>query len=367
MQITAAVAREPGRPLTLESVELDAPQAREVVVRMVAVGICHSDIGARDGALPFALPAVLGHEGAGIVEQVGSEVTTLQAGDKVVLTMPFCGSCHNCEQDEVSYCENGMELMYAGARPDGSATISQADGPVSAHFFGQSSFANYALCHELNAIKMPSDTDLTLAAPLGCGVQTGAGAVLRSLKAKPGRSLAVFGAGTVGLSAVMAAKIAGCHPIIAVDPVAKRRELALELGATVVIDPNEGSLVEAIKAVVPRGVDYAVDTSAVVSVLESILEAVARHGEVVMLGVPHNPEAVLPLSVLGFLSSGVTLKAVIEGDTSPDVFIPELFELYKQGKLPLDKLISTYAFEDINTAIDEQLAGATVKPVVVFD
>jgi aryl-alcohol dehydrogenase len=368
MQISAAVAREPCKPLSIESVELAEPQDHEVLVKMVAVGICHSDIAARDQALPFALPAVLGHEGAGIVEKVGSAVTRLKPGDKVVLTVPYCGHCVNCEREEISYCENGMELMYAGVRPDGSATICRESENLSAHFFGQSSFATYALSSELNAVKMKADTDLTMAAPLGCGIQTGAGAVLRSLNAQPGRALAVFGAGTVGMSAVMGGKIARCHPIIVVEPVKERRELALELGATHVIDPTSGDdTVEAIRAIVPRGVDYAVDTSAVVKVLEDVLAAVARHGQVVMLGVPHNPEAVLPLSILGFLANGVTLKGVIEGDTLPDEFIPELYAWYEEGKLPLDKLITTYDFEAINTAIEDQLAGKAIKPVLSFD
>ena len=366
MEITAAVAREACKPFSIESVELDEPQENEVLVRMVAVGICHSDIAARDQALPFGLPAVLGHEGAGVVEKVGAGVSKLKVGDKVVLTVPYCGHCSNCERDEISYCENGMELMYAGVRPDGTNTICHGDEKLNAHFFGQSSFATYALSHERNAVKMSDDTNLTLAAPLGCGVQTGAGAVLRSLNAQAGRAIAVFGAGTVGMSAVMGAKIAGCNPIIAVEPVKERRDLALQLGATHVIDPMAGDTVEAIRSIVPRGVDYAVDTSAVVKVLEDVMASVARHGQVAMLGVPHNPEAVLPLSVLGFLASGVTLKGVIEGDTIPDSFIPELYSWYEQGKLPLEKLVSTYNFEDINQAIDDQLAGKVMKPVIVF-
>lgn len=366
MKITAALVREAAQPFEIEQIDLADPQADEVLVRIVAVGICHSDVAARDQSLPIALPAVLGHEGAGIVEKVGLAVTKLAPGDKVVLTIASCGTCTNCQRGDVAYCEQGMVLNYSGVRADGSPTLCCGDSPVSGHFFGQSSFATYALANERNAIKVHADADLTMAAPLGCGIQTGAGAVIRSLGALPGRSLAVFGGGSVGLSAAMGGKIQGCDPIIVVEPVAERRALALEVGATHAVDPAAGDVAEQIRAICARGVDYIVDTTGVVPVIQAAMASLAGHGAMALLGVPKNPEAELPLSLIGFLISGATLKAVIEGDTDPETFIPELLDHYEQGRLPLDKLIRSYPFAQINEAVGDQLAGRVVKPILIL-
>lgn len=366
MKITAALTRVAAQPFQLEEVDLAAPQDDEVLVRIVAVGVCHSDIAARDQTLPIAIPAVLGHEGAGIVEKVGKSVTKLAPGDKVVLTIAFCGECTNCQRGDVAYCENGMSLNYSGRRPDGSPTLCCGQEPIGGHFFGQSSFASYAICNQRNAVKVHAGADLTMAAPLGCGVQTGAGAVMRSLAALPGRAIAVFGGGSVGLSAAMGAAIRGCNPVIVIEPVAARRALALEIGATHAIDPAAGDVTQQIKAICARGVDYVVDTTGVVPVIQAAIAAMAPHGTMVFLGVPKNPAAEMPLSVLGFLASGCTLKAVIEGDTQPDTFIPELLALYEQGRLPVDKLVRAYPFAEINAAVDDQLAGRVVKPVLVL-
>jgi aryl-alcohol dehydrogenase len=366
MKITAAVARDAGAPFGLEEVELADLQPDEVLVRMVAVGICHTDVAARDQSLPIALPAVLGHEGAGIVERVGSAVSGLLPGDKVVLTIAFCGECTNCRRGDVAYCEVGLSLNYSGARPDGSPTLCCGETAISGHFFGQSSFATYAIANQRNAIKVHAGADLTLAAPLGCGIQTGAGAAMRSLDVQPGRSFAVFGGGSVGLSAAMGAKIRGCDPIIVVEPVADRRTLALEIGATHALDPAAGDIAEQIRAIVTRGVDYIVDTTGVVPVIQTALAALAGHGAIALVGVPKNPEASLPLLLLGFLISGATIKSVIEGDTDPATFIPELLAHAEQGRLPLDKLTRIYPFDQINAAIDDQLAGRVVKPILTF-
>ncbi|WP_404476899.1 NAD(P)-dependent alcohol dehydrogenase [Novosphingobium sp. BL-52-GroH] len=366
MQITAAIAREAKRPFALEQIEIDEPRAGEVLVRLEAVGVCHSDIAARDQSLPVQMPVVLGHEGAGVVARVGPGVTKVQPGDKVVLTVGSCGECTNCRRGDVAYCEKGMKLNYSGRRPDGSATLCCGSEAIGGYFFAQSSFATYAIATEHNTVKVHAGADLTMAAPLGCGIQTGAGAVMRSLAAQAGRAIAVFGAGSVGLSAVMGAVLAGCDPIIVVEPVEARRALALEIGATHAVDPAAGEIPAAIRAIVERGVDYVVDTTAVDPVIQAALASLAPHGTMAFLGVPKNPEAVFSTSLLGFLASGVTLKAVIEGDTDPDTFIPELLAHYEAGRLPLDKLVHTYPFDQINQAIDDQLAGLVVKPVLTF-
>lgn len=366
MKITAAIAREAAAPFRLEEIDLAEPQADEVIVRIVAVGICHSDIAARNQSLPIALPAVLGHEGAGVVEKVGSAVTKLAPGDKVVLTVAFCGECTNCQRGDVAYCEKGIALNYGGARPDGSATLCCDGHPMTGHFFGQSSFASHAVANQRNAIKVHTDADLALAAPIGCGIQTGAGAVMRSLAAKSGRSIAVCGGGSVGLSAVMGAKLQGCDPIIVVEPVAERRTLALEIGATHAIDPAKGDLTAQIRAISARGVDYVVDTTAVVPVIEAAFASLAPHGAIALLGVPKNPEASFSVSLLQLLIAGATVKAVIEGDTDPETFIPELLAHAEAGRLPLAKLIRQYPFDQINQAVDDQLAGSVVKPVLIL-
>lgn len=366
MQIKAAIAREARRPFALEDIEIDAPREGEILVRLKAVGVCHSDIAARDQSLPVQMPIVLGHEGAGVVERVGPGVTKVQPGDKVVLTVGSCGACTNCRRGDVAYCEKGMSINYSGRRPDGSATLCCGSEPIGGYFFAQSSFATYAIATAQNTVKVHAGADLTIAAPLGCGIQTGAGAVMRSLAAKPGRAIAIFGGGSVGLSAAMGAVLAGCDPIIVVEPVAARRNLAHELGATHAIDPAAGDVAVAIRAIVARGVDYVVDTTAVEPVIQAALGSLAPHGEMAFLGVPKNPEAVFSTSMLGFLASGITIRAVIEGDTDPDTFIPELLAHYEAGRLPLDKLVRIYPFDQINQAIDDQLAGLVVKPVLTF-
>jgi aryl-alcohol dehydrogenase len=366
MKITAALVREAAAPFRLEEIDLAELKPLEVLVRIVAVGICHSDIAARDQSLPIALPAVLGHEGAGIVEQVGSSVTKLRPGDKVVLTVASCGNCVNCSRGDIAYCENGIALNYGGRRADGSPTLCCNGEAVSGHFFGQSSFATYAIANERNAVKVHADADLTLAAPLGCGVQTGAGTVLRALAARSGRSIAIFGGGSVGLSALMGAVVAKCDPIIVVEPVAERRALALEIGATHVIDPSAGSLSDQIRGIKERGVDYIVDTTASVAAIESALASLATHGAMAFVGVPKDPEAALKLPLLNFLIMGATLKAVVEGDTDPDTFIPELLAHVEAGRMPLGKLVQTYAFADINQAVGDQLRGRVVKPVLIL-
>ena len=367
MDIQAAVVRELNAPFHIETVQLSEPQDDEVLVRICAVGVCHTDVAARDGHLPIRTPAVLGHEGAGVVERVGASVTKVQPGDKVVLTFIYCGRCENCRRGDVAYCEDAMGLTYGGVRGDGSATICEHGRPVFAHFFGQSSFGTYALANERNTVKLPPDAPLHLAAPLGCGIQTGFGAVQRSLQAQRGRSLTVFGCGSVGLSAVMAAVVCGCHPIIAVEPVAARRDLALQLGATLAIDPAAGDVEEQIRARLERGTDYVVDTTGAPPVIQVAMASLARHGAMVWLGVPSKPDATIELSVLGFLASGATLKAVIEGDSLPEEFIPELLALHQRGQLPLEKIVRTYPFSKINQAVEDQLTGATIKAVLILE
>src|ERR1700675_3469034 len=268
MQIKAAVVRERSGPFAIETVELCEPRLNEVIVRVVASGMCQTDLHGRDGYFDSPYPAVYGHEGAGIVHAVGGTVRGLAPGDHVVMSYPWCGACANCQQQRQNYCVHGRSLKSGGTRADGSTLLMKNGGPIYSAFFQQSSFGTFALTQERYAVKVRKDAPLELLGPLACSGQTGAGAVFNVMKPKAGDSFAVFGVGAVGLSALMAARIAECDPIIAVDVHEHRLALARELGATHVIDHRTCSkVVDELRAITGRGVRYSIDTSAVPAVL----------------------------------------------------------------------------------------------------
>ena len=366
MQVTAAVARGPGQDFTLENVELEAPRADEILIRVAAVGVCHTDLVAREGAMPFSMPAVLGHEGAGVVEQVGASVTKVAVGDRVAITFRSCGQCDRCKSGDPAYCYSMPALNYIGMRPDGTKALSQGDTAVSSNFFGQSSFATYCLAYERNVLKLPADIPFELAAPLGCGVQTGAGGVMLALACPKGSSLLITGGGAVGLSAVMGAAIQGCGSIIVVEPHGARRALATELGATHVIDPAASpDLTAAVRAILPQGVDYAFDTTGRPDTLKAIMGALAPKGVLGIVGIPP-PGTAMPGDLGAVLTFGQTVRGIIEGDSDPDVFIPTLIEHWRAGRLPLEKLIQAYPFDQVNAAIAAQHHGDCVKVVLTL-
>jgi aryl-alcohol dehydrogenase len=367
VQITAAVTASPGAAFTLEPVELDPPRPDEILVRIRAVGVCHTDLVARDGAMPFSMPAVLGHEGAGVVEAVGSAVTKVAAGDRVALTFRSCGQCERCKSGDPAYCRTMPMLNYIGMRPDGSKALHQGETAVSSNFFGQSSFATHALAYERNVVKLPPAIPFDLAAPLGCGVQTGAGGVMLALACPAGSSLLVTGGGAVGLSAVMGAAIQGCGAIIVVEPHASRRALATELGATHVIDPAANpELAAAVRAILPHGVDFAFDTTGRPEILTAIMAALAPKGVLGVVGIPP-PGAAMPGDLGTVLTFGQTVRGIIEGDSDPDTFLPQLIDHWRAGRLPLEKLVHTFPFAHINEAIDAQHHGECVKVVLTLD
>jgi aryl-alcohol dehydrogenase len=365
--ITAAVAREKGSPLTLEQLRLDDIRDDEVRVRMVATGICHTDAIVRDGVYPTPLPAVLGHEGAGVVEEVGKSVTTVKPGDHVVLSAAYCDHCKECKAGRMAYCENLFAQDFGGRRTDGSTALTAADGTaISSHFFGQSSFGSYANVVESSVIPVPDDVPLEVLAPLGCGMQTGAGSVLNELRPPAGSSFAVTGAGAVGLAAVMAARVSGCTTIIAVDLHDSRLELAQELGATHTVNPSGGDLTEQLMAATGgRGVDYILDTTAVPQVLTGAASALAIRGTLALVGAGA-PGTTAPFEIGLSLVKGWTFKTIVQGSSVPQVFIPRLVELWSQGRFPMDKLVKHYKLDEINTAFEDSESGATVKPVVVY-
>ena len=364
MKIKAAVARQVGGALGIETVELEAPRAHEVQVRVVATGVCHTDMVVRDGHLPTPFPVVLGHEGAGVVEAVGSAVTKVAVGDHVVMTFNSCGGCPSCNDGEPAYCHEFFPRNFFATRPDGSSGLAKEGEKIHGNFFGQSSFASFALCHERNVVKVRGDVPLELLGPLGCGVLTGAGAIMNSLKVTAGKSLAVFGTGSVGLSAVMAARALGATTIIAVDMNDERLEFAKSVGATHAINPKAtADVVAKIMEITGTGVNFSLDTTAIMAVVRNAVLCLAPRGACGILGAaPMGTE--LQLDEVHFMSGGRRLVGIVEGSANPDTFIPTLVDMYAGGLFPFDRMVKFYPFEQINQAIADSESGRTIKPIV---
>ena len=363
-EIRAAVVRNKGGPFQIETLTLEEPRRDEVLVRIVATGMCHTDMVARDKVYDVPHPIVLGHEGAGIVEAVGEDVRKVAPGDPVVLTYAWCGQCRPCYLGKVFYCENVYPLCFGGARLDKSTATRDGKGnKVHDHFFGQSSFGTLALANERNVVKVPKDAPLERLGPLGCGIQTGAGAVINALRVRPGTSFAAFGAGAVGLSAVMAAKICGATTIIAADVVASRLETAKELGATHVVNSKQTDPVEAIKEITRGGADFSLEASGIPAVLRQAIDSIGVLGKCGIVGAA-KLGAEAAFDVNGVMIPGKTIRGILQGESVPDIFIPQLIELHMQGRFPFERLIEFYDLEDINQAAADSEKGVTVKPVI---
>ncbi len=365
----AAVLREKGADFALEMVSLGEHRPDEVLVRMVATGVCHTDLLVRDQVLPPAPPVVLGHEGSGVVEEVGSSVSDLAPGDHVVLAPRSCGRCRTCLNAHPMTCVGWGPLNLRGRRPDGSTAFRDIDGAeINGHFFGQSSFAAYAVVPARSAIAVRPDAPLEMLGPFGCSLQAGAGTVLNALKPPPGSSIAVFGLGAVGLAAVIAAGLAGCASIIAVDLNTDRLELARDLGATHTIDAGGGGgdaadVVGEVLEVSGGGVDVSVDAVGLSSTAHSAVAVLAAGGVAAIAGsAAAGRDVAFDLNQL----MGRSVRGVLEGDSVPALFIPYLVDLYLAGRFPIDRLVRTYAFDEINRAVEDSTAGSVVKPVLLF-
>lgn len=359
MKIQAAVTQAQGAPFAIEDVTLSGPGPGEVLVRVVATGVCHTDAVGRDLAVsPY--PVVLGHEGAGVVERVGENVDAVAPGDHVVMSFAHCGRCSHCLTGHPTVCQVFNQLNFGGRMEDGSVRLRQGAAELST-FFGQSSFGTYAVAHERNVVVVDKDVDLALLGPLGCGIQTGAGTVLNRLRPEFGSSIAVFGCGAVGLSAIMAAKIAGCPRIFAVDVHDSRLALARELGATHAWNGRDVDVVAEIKAASDGGAHYAVETTGVPAVVRQSLQALRPLGTVAIVGVTPTMEIDVHNDLM---AEGKAMIGVIEGDSVPRVFIPQLVEFYKAGRFPFDRLVRFYRFDQIQQAFDDSASGETVKPVL---
>jgi aryl-alcohol dehydrogenase len=363
MQIEAAVVNERSGPFVIDTLELCAPRPDELIVRVVASGMCQTDLHGRDGYYATSYPGVFGHEGAGVVHAVGGAVRGFTPGDHVVMSYPWCGTCANCRRDMHTYCLHAFDLKMKGTRADGTTLLSKNGAPVYSAFFQQSSFGTFALTQERYAVKVRKDAPLELLGPLGCSGQTGAGAVLNVMKPHPGDSFAVFGVGAVGLSALMAAKIAGCTPIVAVDVHDRRLALARELGATATINHDSYSdVVGEIRRITGGGVRYSLETSALPAVFREAIESLMPGGTCVLLGsARHGTEVSFDMK---FLQEGRIIRGVVQGDSVPQEFIPKLVDLIMANKFPIEKMIKFYDFADINLAAKESSAGIAIKPVL---
>jgi aryl-alcohol dehydrogenase len=364
MKITAAVAFGPDRPFELISCDLSDDLAPgEVLVRVAACGICHTDLAVKLQHIPVPLPKILGHEGAGVIERVGAGVVGLAEGDHVLMSFGSCGACGQCQLGAPSYCDEFGMINLFGQRRGGSG-LRYRGAEFGGSFFAQSAFASHAIATARNVVKIEKDLPLELLAPLGCGLQTGAGAVLNVLAPRAGASIAVFGVGAVGMAAIMAARLAGCSTIIAVDVRAERLTCALDLGVTHTIDGRTPELARAVAALGKgRGVDHSLDTTGVPDVVAASIGCLRQRGSSAQVAAPPRGTR-FPVEASVLVGGGLTVRGVVEGDAVPSIFLPRLIDFFRQGQLPLDRIVSFYPFKEINRAIEDMETGKTVKPVL---
>lgn len=362
MEIRAAIARAK-EPFSIEVCELASPAAHEVLVRVETCGICHTDLSAKDHGLGTPLPAVLGHEGVGRVLSVGQDVTDFEASDRVLMSFGACGQCLHCQRSMPAYCGHVLDFNLFGRRLDGTSPITLGGQNITGHFFAQSAFATHAVAATTNLVKLDEDLPAPMMAPLACGVQTGMGSVMNVLKAAADDTIAIFGCGTVGLAAVIAAKITGCKRIIAVEIKDSRLDLALELGATHVVNNSREDVAAALGKL--GGLTRAFDTTGLPAVIETAYAALRPQGMLVLAGVSPRG-ANIHIDPTRLMSTGRTLRGTVEGDSNPRTFIPQMIEWYRSGRLPIEKLVTTYAFEQINEAAADMVSGHVVKPVLLM-
>ena len=367
LKTKAAVINAVNEDYKIEELNLGEIHPNEILVKMVASGICQSDEAMRLGGGNVPMPIVLGHEGSGIVEEIGSAVKGLEIGDQVVLAYDYCGTCDSCRTGFPSACDDFVELnMGGGKRSDGTYTFYKEDGTPVSNFLKQSSFSTYTITGENNLIKVDPDVDLRKMVPLGCGLMTGFGTVANALKPETSSSIAVFGTGTVGLAALMTAKVEGCSIIIAVDIHDSRLELAKELGATHIINSKTENLQERIAEITDgNGVNYSIDTTGVSQVMVSSIEVLSKRGVNVPLAV--TPNLVEFSTYMELVMGNRKIIGVSMGDVVPQIAVPKIVEYHKEGRFPFDKLIDYYKFEDINQASADSSKGISIKPILIID
>ncbi|GAA0271780.1 NAD(P)-dependent alcohol dehydrogenase [Alteraurantiacibacter aestuarii] len=363
MKITAALSGRGGDAPQLTELEQEEPRAGEMRIRLVATGICHTDLHEHPGR-HSPQPIVLGHEGAGVVEKLGEGVTGFALGDHVILSGNSCGKCPSCLDNRPTYCDLAMPLCFGGKRLDGSTALCSDGAAIHSHFFGQSSFATHSIVPQRTAVKMDKDLPLEKLGPLGCGIITGAGGVIEALKVGYGDTIAIFGTGGVGLSAVMAARLVGARRIVAVDLDPVRLELAREFGATDCLPGDEDDLAAKIRGITGRGVDFTFNTTNVPSVHTLALDVLAMNGTAGFVAAPRGEWAP---QMFGMLAGGKQLRGILGGDAHPGIFLPKLADYWRQGRFPFDRMISFYPFADISRAFADAHSGKAIKPVLLME
>lgn len=366
MEIRALIVERKDAPFELQNIELEEPVRGEALVRIVAAGVCHTDAITRAGDMPMPFPAVLGHEGAGIVERVGAGVDNVAPGDKVIIGWPSCGECRNCLDGHPRYCLRTGEALVSGCRykgeKKGQSAYSRGGKPINGHFFGQSSFATHSITTADALVKVEDDVPLELLGPLACGLATGAGAVLNEARPPLGSSILIVGVGAVGLAAVMAARNSGVTTIIVADVHDSRLELARSFGASHTINSKSNDLVAEVAKITGSTVDYAFDCTGVISVIESLAETVGMLGTLVLIGgAPANARFSLDhLSTLW----GKRVIGVLGGGGRSGQLIPALVKLYQQGRFPFDRLVKYYDMSEIEQALADSKSGVVIKPIL---
>ncbi|MGV1795154.1 zinc-dependent alcohol dehydrogenase family protein [Rhizobium sp. A37_96] len=373
MQIRSAILRESGlskpyvqsKPLAIETVELSPPGPMEVLVRIKAAGVCHSDLSAINGDRPRPLPVALGHEASGVVEEIGPGVDNVEVGDHVVMSfLPICGHCSYCAEGRASLCEPGYKANAAGTLLSGSKHIRLKGYEVN-HHSGVSAFSEYAVVSVNSVVKITKEVDLTKAALFGCAVVTGVGAVMNTCAVKPGQSVAVVGLGGVGLAAVLGAVASGAGEIVAVDLVPAKLELARELGATQTFIASAPDVVSAIKDVTNGGVDYAIEMAGSGKAFELAYNITRRGGMTATAGLA-NVNSKFEISPLPLVGEERTIKGSYMGSSVPSRDIPRYIELFLRGKLPVDKLLSsTGSLDNINEAFDRLDRAEVIRHLVL--
>jgi aryl-alcohol dehydrogenase len=363
VRISAAASYGADSSVVIQDVEIEPPSNDEVLVRLVASGICHTDLVAKRLFRP-GLPVVLGHEGAGVVEAIGEAVEGVAVGDHVLLSFQSCGSCGSCLADVPAYCDQFGALNMTGFRPDGSSPLSRGGERVAGAFFGQSSFATHALVTPRNLVVVDQAVELVACSPFGCGMQTGAGAVVNVLRPDIESKLVVFGVGGVGMAAVMAARATGVGTVIAIDVNSARLQTATELGATAVVDGSSPDLRMTLYELTGGGATHAIDTTSSEAVIKNAVAALASRGELVLLGVGATE---LQVDARSLIRGGKRIRGSIEGDADPQRFMPKLLAWHREGKFPVEQIIRRYPFSKIAYALADLESGDVIKPVVVFE
>lgn len=375
MKIMAAVTPSAGADFVIEEVNLTEDLGpHEILVKNIASGICHSDIALRDvpdgfQAIPgidfVPKPIIFGHEGAGIVEKTGSEVTDIDVGDHVVMSFEYCGECPACNIDKHAYCPDFIPLNLSGERVGGGSTVSSDKYPnLKASVHQQSSFSTYCVATDKNTVKVPKDAPLEILGPIGCGFLTGAGAVINRLKPRTGSSFAAFGCGPLGFAAMFMAKKAGCSKIIAVDLHESRLELAKEFGATHTVNASEQDSVEAVKALTGMGADYAFEATGVVQVMNQMVESLGPFGHGVVAGVVTDQNIKAEYSPAWMEVFGKTLSGIQMGDGDMRGVITQLVDAVIAGDFPMEKIVKFYELDEINQAIADSKSGSTIKAIL---